>query len=383
MLVTDKFNDDTIFKILFWQINGPTITHTTETYGTKIYSPLSIKEVYTGYTEDLLNLAASSIIGIWVSPIPPCIISDGLIEYVEHTSGTALVTYSFSYYYKIEAGNSVIRTPVELSPISCITTDNQKTIVCDPYGVTYATIPWGMSYDKIYAILDIGTAGAYLLLDFQSSSNSLINGHGTGAQVQIPLITAPITSNAMSDYVYSGQREYDIYTAQLQAEQSRKSGIANSGTSALNGAVGGAVAGGGIGAGIGAVTGLATSLFATQVNYQLSKEYDAKTQEATDKLTSNQIASVLITGSGLSWVNYDWEIITLVRDDVSALELGYEQSELGYSTDYLNEKCSGIMASGGGIRIESLHVEGLSPEGNKYIQNLFQKGCYLDILHNA
>lgn len=362
----------TYFYVKFWPTKRSlTVVESSTSYTCQT---IQINTIYGGLTEEYLGIDANSVVGIWFSPIPPCNVSVLSPERYKPASTTS-TGYGF---YNVTAGISYFGTPQKCinTPAELKTDDNSKWTVIDPYLTSYGTLPWGQSSTSVYATIDIGTSGAFMTLDFRNGDSE----PGTGRQIQIPLIGAPITSNAMSSYVLSGQREYDIYTAQLQAEQSRKSGIANSGTSALTGAVGGAVAGGGIGAVVGAVAGLATSLIGTQVNYQLTKEYDNKTQEATDKLTSNQTASVLISGGGNSWIGNKWQIVRLTRDAQSKTELTDEQANLGHATDCYTHNCGDYIAMGGGIRIESLHVEGCSPEGNKYIQDLFATGCHIDLL---
>jgi hypothetical protein len=332
------------------------------------YSFPTIDELYSGFLDERIGINPENIIGCWISPTPP------------YSKMTTLTTYLNKYCFFNSASGDVWYDCI--APAADLyTDDDQKTIVIDPYGVTYATLPWGIQSTQVKCALDIGPSGAYLLLDMINGETSEF---GTGRQIQIPLLSVPITSNAMSSYVLSGQRDYDLETAKLQAEQSRASGIANAGTSALTGAVGGAVAGGGIGAAVGAVAGLATSLIGTQVNYQLTKEYDQKSQQLTDRLTANQTSNVLISGTGKAWIDLGkWQFVVLKRDTVSSQELRDEQNNLGYLTDSFTPKCESIIASGGPIRIESLHVEGLCPEGNKYIQNLFQQGCYIDVIKNS
>lgn len=367
-IATSDTESKTQIWLRYWPINS-TMTGPDGQGGKGVYNALQPDLIYSGMTEESLGLNPESVIAIYFSPIRP-----------DNGSGATFGHYGSYGFYETEAGQTSLSQWQDLdsqfikgSP----TSDIQKFVFVDPYGVVYGTVPWGLSIVNLRAKLDIGTVGAYLIIDYGDENG---NTAGMGTTVQIPLISAPVTSNAMSSYVLSGQREYDIYTAQLQAEQNRKSGIANAGTSALSGAVGGAVAGGGIGAAAGAIAGLATSLLSTQANYQLTLEYNSKTQKANDQLISNQTSNILISGGGVSWFeNPDWKIVKLVPDDQSLLEI-QNDSELGYSCDYFENDCSGLIAGGGGLRIESLHVEGLNSKGNQYIQTIFSKGCYIDIL---
>ncbi len=375
---SDSTTRQTTLRVAFFPV-GSVITYQKDG-GRYSKATFTTEILYEGSIEEYMGLDADAIKGLWIGPIPPVIYPAEKYDYVK-TSVDSKNTYA---YYDMSLGNVMLAGEQDITSISTLkTTDSEKYLVIDPYGTIYGTVPWGLEVAAIKTWMDISPTGATLFLDFQKVSDTLPGvGRcpGEGRQIQIPLIPVSTTSNAMSSYVYSGQREYDLYTAQIQAEQSRKSGIANSGTSALSGAVGGAVAGGGIGAGIGAIAGLATSLLGSQVNYQLTKEYDAKSQAALDKLTANQTANINVAGGGIGWYYGHWSIVKMVRDETSLTELNTEQSELGYLTDSYITNCKSVIAGGGGLRIESLHVDGLSPEGNKYVQNLFEKGCYLDII---
>lgn len=199
--------------------------------------------------------------------------------------------------------------------------------------------------------------------------------------ISVPLPSVPITSNTKSSYVYSGERDYDMTMRELQKEQAAISGISGSGTSALGGYLAGSM--GKVGGGVGAIAGLAANLIGTSVNYAASTYFDSKTQEAVDKLKSNQANNVLNTAGGNAWVSAGakWKIVTLVRDAVSSAELTAEQSELGYVTDTFAADCSTIISQGGGLRIEGLEVKGgISREGREYIAALFARGVHIDIL---
>ena len=351
----------TTFSTIYWPTGGKI------TIGTIIYPTVSVINMYDGYTEEFLDLAPSSILGLWLSPIKP-------------HSGSASIRTAYGNrfaYYKLKNGNIGAESEKVYPGIVLTTDDLTKTIVADPFGTICATLPWGIAADTITVKTDVGVNGASLYLHLSSDGK---NSPGTGKDIQIPLISVPVTSNAMSDYVYSGQRDYDVYTAQLQAEQARKSGIAGAGTSIIGGAVAGAMVGNVAGAALGAIGGAASSLISSEVNYRLTREYSAKEQEAVDRLTSSQIASAILSGNGYSWHGETWKIVKLVRDPVSKTELETEQAEIGYLTDSQCSDCGAYAAMGGPLKIDGLRVEGLSPEGNKYIQDLFARGVNIDLL---
>lgn len=351
----------TTFSVIYWPTGGK-ITKD----GTK-YDTVPIGNLYSGYTEEFLNLAPSSILGLWLSPLKP---HSG---YADIKTG---IGNSFAYY-KAVSGNIGTESEKTYPGFVLTTNDQSKTIFADPFGTICATLPWGITADTITVKTDVGINGASIYLHLSSDGK---NSPGTGKDIQIPLISVPVTSNAMSDYVYSGQRDYDVFTAQLQAEQARKSGIAGAGTSIIGGAVAGAMVGNVAGAALGAIGGAASSIISSEVNYSLAREYSAKEQQAVDRLTSSQIASAVLPGNGRSWYGETWKIVKLVRDPVSKTELETEQAEIGYLTDSQCSDCGAYAAMGGPLKIDGLRVEGLSPEGNKYVQDLFARGVNIDLL---
>lgn len=350
----------TTFSVIFWPTKGSIMYNKTN------YSTIPAAKMYDGYTEEFLNLAPSSILGLWLSPVKP------------HSGYAAIVIAQYDFaYYKTMNGSIGTESEKVYPGITLSTNDQSKTIIADPFGTICATVPWGITADAITIKTDVGVNGASLYLHLSTDGK---NSPGTGKDIQIPLISVPVTSNAMSDYVYSGQRDYDVYTAQLQAEQARKSGIAGAGTSIIGGAVAGAMVGNIAGAALGAIGGAASSIISSEVNYGLSREYSAKEQQAVDRLTSSQIASAVLPGNGYSWHNETWKIVKLVRDPVSKAELETEQAEIGYLTDSQCSDCGAYAAMGGPLKIDGLRVEGLSAEGNKYVQDLFARGVNLDLL---
>ena len=360
-------NEYTQFKTAFWQINGDSLV-----IGGVTYSLISMDEIYSGKVEELMEIAASSIIGIYFSPVPP----------VDPSSVSAEHSTNKGWYAYDSGAVSPTRFTMPVPGNEIVTTDAEKYIVIDPFDTVQGVIPWGLEVNEIVMWLDIGTSGAWLNLEFKKT---LHRGEGEGRVVQMPLISAPVTSNALSDYVYSGQREYDMEMARIQQDQNLKSGVAGLGTSLLGGVIGGAMVGGPAGAVGGAIAGTAVGGIGVAANYMIQGESNAKAQAAVDRLMSNQISNVIIAGGSRSWYysysSNGWCLIKLVRDDVSAAELSAEQSELGYVTDTYSPDCNTFILTGGPMRIEGLQVRGdVNREGKAYLRALFERGVNIDVI---
>lgn len=359
-----------------------------ETYtsnGTTYQAP-GIRDIYGGILEEMLGLPASSIIGVWFSPIA---YGDGTstIKTNDYKRPYSSATYhSFMHTYGYLTPSSTTPVTVTISNTAVCTSDTVKYLVTDPKGTVYATLPWGIQFTACRMTLDVGTTGAWLVLRFLEDPNANMPLQ-EGREVQIPLIAAPVTSNAMSDYVSSGQQDYDRQSAILQQEYNRKSGVANAMQSAGSGAIGGALVGKAPGAIAGALIGGGMGILQTQINYQLGTEFDRKSQQLLDQLTSNQIGSVLTRSGGPMWYQSAhgggyWRLVKMVRDPLSMGELETEQAERGCVCDTYTTNCTTVIQSGGPMRIEGLEVKGdLSKEARTYIQQMFDRGVHLDLIY--
>lgn len=370
VLFTVTNSGHTTFKVAWWDSSN------TITIGGNTYYFIGKSKVYAGFTEEYMGIAASSIIGIWYSPVPP---TDFLDVFLKHNN-VGGVEYG---WFEIDLER--IRSNYTVSYTTLVgTDDNDKYLLVDPTGSVMATMPWGIKFKDVVMQTDIGPNGAYVNIKFEENYNPLVYVNpAEGRLIKIPLITAPVTSNDMSDYVYSGQREYDMQTKRIQQEQALISGIIGSGQGAVSGAVAGGLTS--VGGGVGAVAGAAVSAISSIANYFVGSYYDNKNQEQVDKLMSNQLSSVLVGSSGLGWMGFasngEWSIVKLVRDTQSAAELSDDQTERGYITDAWVSDCSSLIAAGGGLRIEGLEVKGnLASEGRRYLSALFARGVHLDLI---
>ena len=369
---SDTFTE---YKICFSGVNEGTYDA-----GGNTYNPISINKVYYGLFEEILSVQTSQILGVWYSPIPP-------MDPDSSQPGASIVGGTYYYWHVMQPGTDTTQYTITLENDDICTDDDKKYLITDPIGTVYGTMPWHLGFSKILASVDVGTAGAWLMLRFADKNGNAPQGEGR--TVQIPLISAPVSSNEASDYVYSGQEAYDRDLARLQQDFNMKSGIANAGTSAIGGALTGALVGGPAGAIAGLIGGTASSLIGTGVTYGLQGELDSNKMALTKTLLSNQASNVLIQGGSDVWykcMHGTWNVICMKRDSVSASELSTEQSEFGYVTDIF-DGCHSILMTllggtyvykTGGFRIEGLQIYNISKEARDYISGLFARGVHID-----
>lgn len=366
-------NNHTTFRMAYWPAGS-----TTFEYSSVTYNAITPNMVYQGLLEEWMGLDPNAIVGVWFSPIPPASTTGMETHTDTHTEGS--LTYLWFWRSPTNTGGTTITLPNEVG-----TDDSSKYAVTDVYGTIQAVLPWGITFKTIKLRCDIGSSGAWLLMQFLTGDGSGGLPSGEGRLVQIPLLAAPVTSNALSSYVYSGQEQYDRDMARLQQVQSLKSGIAGLGSSAISGAVGGAMAGGPAEAAAGAVGGGVLGGVGVGANYFIQGETNDKSLALTRELMSNQTANVVIAGGGPGWYgnqfDHKWKIVKLSRDPLSKGELETEQAEKGYVCDTFTTNCTPTIQSGGPVRIEGLEVKGDIPKvGRLAIAAMFAQGVHLDLI---
>lgn len=389
-----EYHDRTEIKDTYkWAIMQRTVTNNGRTYlvtdyfpvggsltvgGNAVYCP-TLQELFSGYLEELMEITSGSIAGLWLSPIQPYNYTAGDIK---TNSGTTCAW--LEYDMRSAPGVTPKETVVITLQDAVCTDDLVKYMIVDPYGTVFGTLPWGLYYDKIYAALDIGPVSAYLDLYFglaADESDPTKFHTQEGRLFSVPLMQIPVTDNAWKEYNYSGQRDYEIETKHIQQEQALVSGVLGAGSGAISGGIAGGLtkAGGAAGAAAGAAISVGTAVG----GYFITGHYDRKSQEATDKLVSNQTSSVIMSGGGIAWnsirgLPHEWAVIEMNRDYESQTELSDEQGELGYKTDCYLTSASTVISTGGGMQIEGLEVLNVGTRAANYISAIFARGVHID-----
>lgn len=370
---TKSDNGKTTIEYYFWPTDAKFKPSTTTTYGFS----LDLARIFAGETEEALGFDPDSVIGYWLSPLRPWASYEILSLGDEGIPAARAVRTSDEHWRRYSVGSTVK------------TDDRAKYVFADPTGATVYTAPWGIEFSEVDIRADIGTNGAYL--DFYLNTADDRRDAGLeGRQFSFPLQTLPLTANAWSSYVYSGQREYDIAAKKIQRDESAVNGISGIGTGAIGGAIAGSLAAPGIGTVAGLIGGAVSSAVGTGISYLTSGKYDTRSQRATDKLTSNQTSALnlasggevgLSTDYGTPGVRYGWTMHKMIRDPVSLAEYDAEAATLGYDTDFLAADCSELISAGGPMRISDLQVITDLPNNAKtYISALFARGVYIDIV---
>lgn len=355
----------------------------------------SLEFLYGGLIDELVaNIGSStvtvSIINVYLAPIAPDDFTfngtywqSNVITYAAFTSASGT---------SIMMGNGpspVVTMSASISPV--MTDDTTRAIITDCDGNEYGTLPYGVQFDSIEGVLDIGGNGGYLNLTFKSSAlfpqgiaaDSLRKAsRSMGCGFSIPLPSVPVTENQWSDYMRSGQRDYDITSARIANEQKAINGIESSIQSGIGGGVAGASAGP-FGAVIGAIGGAAATGIMTGVNYGLGENFNKQLQEAKEQMYANQKNGIMLTGNSYNklYVNnaYYPMLIIETADSVSAGEMTNDITLNGYDTN-ISGNLSTIITSAttGPYQIINMTITGsVPPQAKQYIKDKFAQGIRL------
>ncbi len=322
------------------------------------------------------------IISAYATPIKP---DDGISWNATYWTGSfgvqVIEAGNYAFFSNIANSHNWINSYYSYTPGSPITADDSNQyVITDFDGNIAVTIPWGTTIARINTYNDIGVAGGYLKIALCSTSNDTLIGIDKGTEgriVTIPLPTIPITSNYWSDYILSGQRDFNYANRQLSREEEAwKSGV-NETKSAIDKAAGLDL----IGAAIGAVTGFSS----IGANLMINEEYADKFNKLDDMAASRQKNNIQVNGmsSFWQWMNLDNPnigiagpyLINMTMDSVSAAEYIGEITIMGYETQIPVANATAFITAGGPIQIEQLVLTGNAPpEAKQAIKTLLENG---------
>ena len=354
----------------------------------------SLLKCMSGALPTLLGLTSESIDGAWISPINP------LNEmYVQHQGDTFNCHYQV---YSLKKGTPY--QDVTYGAIECIgynaqelsvlpyksvtistallkTTDLVTYAISDNYGNVLGSSPYDLTFDRLTCTLDIGNVSATLKVTFNVGTGTLGRKTSEGMTVTIPLPSVPISSSAYSDYVYSGQRDYEMDLRSLQNKQQAVHGLSGAITGAVTGAVLGSVvpgAGTAAGAVVGALAGGIGNLASAGVSYAVDESiYKDKFQDLEDDRYSNQTGNLMIAGDGFGWLLFNKypKLISLTADTVFQSELANHILQEGYPCDSPVPDVTSFITAGGAIQIFNLTITGACPPvAKRTIKSLLEGG---------
>ena len=360
-----------------------------------VVSP-SLLKCMSGTLPMLLDLDSTSIDGAWVSPINP--LNEGTYEIHGDTFNCAYLKYSLkkgtayhgTVYGAIECigyiDEELSVTPYKKISISTgagtvlKTTDLITYAIADNYGNILGTAPYNLSFNQLTCVLDLGNVNATLKVIMSAANTGLGNKTSEGRTVTMPLPPVPISSSAYSEYVYSGQRDYEMRLRSLQNEQQAMHGMSGAITGAITGGVLGSVmpvGGTAAGALVGALAGGIGNAASAGVNYAVDEFiYKDKFQSLEDDKYSNQSGNLMIAGDGFGWLLFNKypKLISLTADSVFQSELANHILQEGYPCDSPVSDVTTFITTGA-IQIFNLTITGACPPvAKRTIKSLLEGG---------
>lgn len=312
-------------------------------------------------------------------------------------------------------------------PTDACTTDDEEMVILDLDGNPIATTPWGLSLKNYSMRCVLSTVSAYVQIRFDGKSSL-----AEGLCVNIPCPAVDVTSNSWSDYVYSGQRDYDIQQRKIASQQALVSGITgglqNTVSTAVMGGLGGINKGalneadalfrdkamasvashpilGGSGAteekfynqilsdygsamkGVrsaaqmtGKLAGgamLGVSVGGSLVDYAAAQYFNGKLQGIEDTLQAKQLDTVQTPGGGWDFFYHGMTVrlTSLKPDDYSVTNFQNNITYNGITCSEPTADCSAYKDYTGPVQIQNLIVTGDIPVQAKYlIANTYAKG---------
>lgn len=353
-------------------------------------SPSFIK-CMSGALPSLLGIVSTSIDGAWVSPINP--LNDNTYVIQGDTFNCHYQDYSLQkgttygaiqcIGYNAQELSVLPYKQVDIDLINTYKTSDLVTYsIADVYGNVVGSAPYDLPFSKLSCVLDIGNVSASLKVTFNTASGTLGNKTSEGMTVTVPLPSVPISSSAYSDYVYSGQKDYEMELKSLQNEQTAAHGLSGAiGGAAIGAVLGSIIPVGGTGAGAavgGALAGGATGALSAGINYAVDEFiYKDKFQDLEDKKYSNQTGNLMIAGDGFGWAIYNKfpKIISLTADTVFQSELANHILQEGYPCDSPVSDVTSFITSGGALQIANLTITGACPPvAKRTIKSLLEGG---------
>lgn len=253
------------------------------------------------------------------------------------------------------------------------TTEKSELTITDMSGLPIGSIPWGLKI-KDYGMRLIATpVSAAIEIRFRG-----VDSYASGLCFSIPLPSIDISSNAVSSYLLSGQRDYDMRQREIAAQQSLIQGVSGAATGAVGNAMLGGI--GGLGASTVGIASAGLGIATSLVGYGLDLYQNGQLQKAEDQLKARQSESIISAGSGWDWLWHgrDISLIELVCDEYSISRYDKDIEFNGISCSEPTDDITQLMNKGGPLRISNAVILGdIPPEAKQYISQMLAKGVYM------
>lgn len=381
-----------------------------------VYAP-SFQQTVTGAFDEVLEIDPTAIYGVWLSPIPPA-------PYTKTSSGVdQVITMSPWGYYGGEKGCAfqTVRTQtgkVDFYPetrvsINAKTTDYEQCIITDLDSQPVLSLPWGIQV--MYSNYRIVNADISMYISFRlvTKDSETLDSSVNGIECSIPLKTLPLSENAKSSYIYSGQQEYDRENMEIQRKQalvnSLTSMMGSTTTNAVMASLGdartsqgvytnvpvmsgkasnptqigsltgelGARTNAGMGIGKASVLTAGVGIAGSAIDYVSAGYFNDKSMNTTLDYMGMKTGSMILPASGLDWILHGRMpmIVRLRWDDYSIQQRENDLLTYGAHVQETYESCQSLIDAGGPLQINNLNVTGTIPvQAKNYFRRRFSDG---------
>lgn len=406
----DEAQTTEIRHICWPVLSGGGAAYTAVGEGAQVRQGPTFNDVFAGKIDEVLKLSPSAIIACTVSPISPIgYTGNGYMSTspIIMENGTwGLMHVGDTYVFEVSRVPTVSNFFQEFTatlPQTVRTDDIDEYTVTGLDGATLGTLPWGLAVkDYTYRMID-DTSSFYIQVRFDG-----VDSMPEGLAFTQPLPLLAVTQNSWSDYVYSGQREYDINMRRLQTAQDMVNGLTGGVTTGINtyqmaqlnnmgkrrpevlttpggnrfsnlpgieanrlltqrAIMGGALAGAAV-----FTTGAIQGAVSTWFNH----EY----QNWEDYAHAHQIDNIITSGAGTDNVFYGSPIsLVRMRNDDYSVQLRNTDIQMygAHVTEPLSS-CQALVLAGGPLQITNMTVGGNIPvEAKEYIREMFSNGVRL------
>ena len=376
-------------------------------------APSRMSVIKSTFDEDL-GLTPSRITGAWITTTPPVEYTEERVKTEEFTGNCVKIT-RYAERSILSHGNvscfvldaSALSSPnvvtvskiaapdfdvFELSSVdslsetaaddSIMSTELASVHVVNHRSEIVGSLPPRIPFDQVRVRNVISIDGCYLAVRFESPLTAQYNMHfanANGCEIHIPLPTIPVSGNSWSEYLYTGQREYEI--AQMNAEQdiAHTKGQASVVEGGISGAFAGAVAGSGPGAIAGGIIGAIGSFLGNEVSYATDKAWNDTLVSQSDTYQARQSENIIINGSSFDWMTYgtpECAIVVIVPEDYSKEQ--FEKSITLNGVEVSEPKEQVILPTSGPFQVRDLEVLGPVPnEARAFIKARLESGVFI------
>ena len=350
--------------------------------GTK-YTCLSLGQVMSGHLDEWYGILPETVNGVWLSPY--------MFDVSEISGPGTLgdpinITNANAYLTVINVGGggtgsgigfvannrgTPVKKTITISSDPICSTETEKYVLLDVDGSKILELPYGYEFTSVdvYPIFEADSAA--MIFSFKNE----LAGRAEGMVAVAPLPVLPVNTNALSEYVYSGQREYDREARTIASNASAwKSSASGGGQGAMMGAFGPA------GAAVGILGGVSGGL----INYGVEMLYqNDEEQRILDRLKANQPSSLIMGSNARALIANlkGYRLVKLKMDDYSSGQVSNTRSNFGISVDEILSSCESMVKTDlktGYYSIKNLIISGSLPkEAKDYIKNKFEAGVKL------